>query len=250
MKTFIRSIINKLGYSLNSNQYVLKPFLENRGVLKLDFDHIISKYLLLNKKVNEPFIFLQIGTFDGIISDPIRKYIIKFNWNGIMLEPQPTPYLKLKKLYSESSNILVLNFALSHHNGISKLYILEGDELPEWSKGMASFSKENILKHKSLINNIDSCIKEIEINTINFEELFNRHSIKRLDLLQIDTEGFDVTVLQLFPFHILKPSIIHFESKHIPKKELEAVLYKLIELGYFIAKDGEEDMTAVLDLYQ
>lgn len=248
MKKIIRSILKHLGYTLNSTKYILKPFLKNHKVAELNFDHIVAKYILLDKKGDEGFNFLQIGTFDGIISDPIRKYIVKFHWYGIMLEPQPIPFAKLEKLYFQNKNVVVLNYALGETKGVSKIYTLEGDELPEWSKGMASFSKPNILKHKELINNLEDYIKEIEIKTINFKALFTEQCIERLDLLQIDTEGYDATILNLFPFHKLKPAIIHFESKHIAKLELEKLLDKLIKHGYSIAKDGAEDMTAVLEI--
>jgi hypothetical protein len=82
---------------------------------------------------------------------------------------------------------------------------------------MASFDKQNILKHRDVVDNLENYIRKIEIDTINFELLFNQHSINHLDLLQIDAEGFDAVIIKLFPFERIKPSIIHFESKHIPK---------------------------------
>lgn len=50
----------------------------------------------------------------------------------------------------------------------------------------------------------------------------------------------------MLPFDKLKPKIIHFESKHIPKDQLEQVLDFLISNGYKVARDREEDMIAVL----
>jgi hypothetical protein len=124
---------------------------------------------------------------------------------------------------------------------------LEGEGIPEWSKGMASFDKQNILKHANLIPNLKNYVKQIEVKTVTFDEILSMKSLVQLDLLQVDTEGFDAEVILMFPFNILKPGIIHFESKHIPKARLEQLLDILIAKGYYIARDGEEDMLAILE---
>jgi hypothetical protein len=65
--------------------------------------------------------------------------------------------------------------------------------------------------------------------------------------LNISTSySFDAEIIRMFPFSSLKPSIIHFESKHIPKENLENLLDYLVGLGYDIAPDRGEDMLAVL----
>jgi FkbM family methyltransferase len=187
-----------------------------------------------------------VGAFDGVQCDPIIHYIDKYNWKGVMLEPQPVPFAKLKERYNHNKRIAIRNAAISPSTGKTVLYTLDGDDLPSWSKGMASFNRENILKHNYLFPDINNRIKEIEVDTIAFEHLLKEESISTLDLLQIDTEGYDAEIIKMFPFDTVKPKIIHFESKHISKSSLENVLDLLISLDYKIARDGEEDMMAVL----
>lgn len=247
IKRLLKNLINKAGYNVVGIKYVLKQILTDTNILHLDFDHVLSKYLMLSKKDTTEFTFIQIGAFDGVECDPLYKYLQKYNWKGIMLEPQPIPFGKLKKQYENRVNLSILNAALSDRRGKTILYVLEGNDIPEWSKSMASFSKQNILKHEYLIPDLEKYIKEIEIDTITFDTLFADNSIDKLDLLQIDTEGFDAEILKMFPFHRLKPHIIHFESKHIPKPGLEQLLDNLIGYGYRIAHDRGEDMVAVLE---
>jgi len=246
MKNIIKTLLSKSGYKIGSTKYILKQFLQEDHVLKLNFDHVLSEYIL-NKPAAEPFSFIQIGAFDGIECDPLRKYLLKYNWQGVLMEPQPKPFGKLKKEYEGRPGLNVLNAAISKTSGQTALFILEGDDLPEWSKGMASFDKHNILKHDYLFPGIEKYIRKIEIETISFEEIFKMNSLQRLDLLQVDTEGFDAEIIFMFPFNKLKPSIIHFESKHIKKPNLEKLLDFLIENGYRFAYDGQEDMVAVLE---
>ncbi len=247
IKEILKNILGKAGYKVTSTKYVLRQFLHPSGILELDFDHVISKYLIHNKQPDDSFNFIQVGAFDGVECDPLLKYLQRFNWNGIMLEPQPQPFNKLIERYNGRDGISVRNAAISSSNGKSTLYTLDGNGLPEWASGMASFDKNNILKHEYMFPEIKDHIKEIEVDTITFQQLFADHSLNKLDLLQIDTEGFDAEILQMFPFHLIKPGIIHFESKHIPKWNLEKVLDDLLAKGYKIARDREEDMIAFLE---
>jgi FkbM family methyltransferase len=172
--------------------------------------------------------------------------MIKYNWKGVMMEPQLKPYQKLAREYTEQQQLTILNAAISDKDGTAKLFVIGNDNVPEWAKSIASFSKQNILKHSYLIPGLEQMIYETEIKTISFQSLFDNYSIKELDLLQTDTEGYDASILRMFPFDIFKPAIIHFESKHISKDELERTLDLLIAKGYLIQRDGEEDMMAVL----
>jgi len=147
MKDIIKSALKKSGYKLSNTKYILRQVLQDEHVLKLEFDHVLSKYLIDNDKLSQ-FTFIQVGAFDGVECDPLRKYLLKYDWKGIMLEPQPAPFERLKKQYSDRPNLSILNAALSKAKGKTGLYILEGDNLPEWTKGMASFDKQNILKHR------------------------------------------------------------------------------------------------------
>jgi len=245
MKKLIKNIFKKAGYTVANNRYMLKQELDRVGIIDLDFDHVLSKYLILDKIGMQPFFFLQIGAFDGISCDPIHKYIQKYKWSGIMLEPQPKPFKELVDSYQDNKNIKVVNAALSDTKGDRTLYILQGDHLPAWAKSMASFSRGNILKHECFIDEIEKYVVSISVPTINFDALISENGITTIDLLQIDTEGFDSEILSMFPFEKIKPALIHFESKHIEKKTLEDTLDRLISFGYMVARDGQEDMVAV-----
>ena len=245
IKRILKNIVDKLGYRVNSNKYIPKPLQNKDNILALDFDHVLSKYLINKNKESDVF-FIQIGTFDGIECDPLRKYLLKYNWTGLMMEPQPGPFKRLENEYATRKGLVLLNAAIGKECVKSMLYTIESNHVPEWAKGMASFNREVILKHTSLFPHIEEYIKEVEVDTLSFEYLFNEFAIKHIDVLQIDTEGYDANIIQMFPFNKVMPAIIHFESKHIAKAELKKTLDILLAKGYKIARDGEEDMTAVL----
>jgi len=238
-------MVGRMGYEIRSLKYIPKQFARDQDTLKITFDHVIYRHMA-EKAGDDPFFFVQVGAFDGKDCDPLYKFIGRYSWSGILLEPQPEAFGKLMALHGGNSRMTLVNAAIAKTESKVDFYILEGDDLPSWSKGMASFDIGNILKHRELIPSIDQHIRKTQVDCVTFASLFSRYSITRLDLLQVDTEGFDAEVIYMFPFDVLKPAIIHFESKHLGKTKLEGVLDYLIPMGYRVAYDGAEDMLVVL----
>lgn len=244
VKNFIKKIAETLGYTITGIKYIPKQFVQKINILGLNFDHVIYNHLSTEDEPGK-FFFIQIGAFDGKECDPLYKHIVRYNWSGIFLEPQPGPFKDLMNLHRErTSNLSFINAAISDAIETKILYTLTGD-IPVWAKGMASFNKQNILKHSNLLPDIEKNIEQTTIDCITFEKLFSTYSVNRLDLLQVDTEGFDAEIIYMFPFKLLKPTVIHFESKHLSKNSLERLLDFLGSQGYEFCYDGEEDIVAV-----
>ena len=53
-------------------------------------------------------VFIQVGAYDGVSTDPLRKYIGRCGWRGVMLEPQPGPAGRLRDLYAGNDGIVVM----------------------------------------------------------------------------------------------------------------------------------------------
>ena len=70
------------------------------------------------------------------------------------------------------------------------------DKLPDYAKGVASFNKNHLLKFKIP----DESIIEEDVECISMDSLFRNLEIDRLDLLQIDTEGYDAEIIREIDF--------------------------------------------------
>lgn len=204
---------------------------------------------------NSSFFVLQIGANDGLINDPIVNLIRKYKWKGVLLEPQPYVFNeKLAPLYSHQSDIKLENAAISKDEGVMPLHIVSFSQ-KRWATGLASFVKESL---EEKINNgyIEKCAQRfgdrlpekkadylttIPVPTISFQTIFNTYNLKKIDLLQIDTEGYDWEIIQLFPFEKLKPQIISFEIERLNELELQNCVSFLKNNGYsfqIIDRDG------------
>lgn len=61
-------------------------------------------------------------------------------------------------------------------------------------------------------------------------------------MLQIDTEGFDAAILQLFEIPARKPAIVRFEHKHLTLADHERSVELLVRQGYRIYAHGTDTL--------
>ena len=240
----IKRGLGALGYQVQGTRYCPRQLLDPGLLRRLEFDDVVCRRMF---EVGREFTFIQVGAFDGISTDPLHKYIQTCGWRGVLIEPQPRPAARLHELYASNDQLVILQAALDDKCGERTLFTVESDSVPAWAGGMASFERDNIVKNSYLIPGLEAMIKEITVNCITFDDVMQKLSSPRLDLLQIDAEGTDGYILSLFPFDRIKPAIVHWESKNLTKLQQEEALDILRRQGYRFARSGEEDMLAVCD---
>ena len=242
MKKLIRYMLGRSGYRIEGTRYTPRHLLIQDSVRSLELDDVICRHMIEH---GTNCSFIQIGAYDGISTDPLRRYIERFGWHGVMLEPQPGPAKKLRELYPPDRGIEILEAALDHQRGTRSLYTVDIDHLPTWVGGMASFDRAHLLKHDYLVADIEKLIRELNVECVTFDDVLARLPDLKVDLLQIDAEGADGVILSLFPFERIKPPIVHWEIKNMTRIMQEEALDLLCSHGYLVARSGGEDMLAV-----
>jgi hypothetical protein len=95
-------------------------------------------------------------------------------------------------------------------------------------------------KHYLLLNGDRhrGALKTITVPALTLESLLAKHRVERVNLLQIDTEGFDFEIIKMIDFQRMKPEIIHYENNFLnrrQKSECSRILgeqnYALLNLG-------------------
>jgi len=204
---------------------------------------LISDY---SKQKAGNFTVIQIGANDGITNDPIHKFIKRDNWKGVLLEPQKDVFdTYLKKIYAKNKGIVCLNAALGETDSFNTLYKI-GFSNARWATGLASFNKDVLIKAFtegsvkintdkegiSIPENEDERIVSEKVQMICFRTIIEKYNIQSVDLLQIDTEGFDFEVIKMFDFTRIRPKMIVFEETHIPPATLIKCYDFLHDRGY------------------
>lgn len=193
-------------------------------ILKQKSRDVNSVQYWLNKYFKNTNSFIvQIGSNDGVTGDPIYYLALsKSRSNVLLVEPVPYLFEKLKQNYPDKRRFIFENVAINDGSKqkfyyVKKEAVNELEHLPVWYDQLGSFYKENIIKHLDGV--LTPHIEELTIEGLTLKELFKRNNVNDLDLLHIDTEGYDWKILSQLDLNKYKPTIILFEHKHLLEKE-------------------------------
>jgi len=219
----------------------------------------LSEFIDNFSKANIGLYVIQIGANDGYNRDPFVKYIKRDKWRGILLEPQRYVFETfLKKLYKNSERITPFNYALDNKNGIRKIYRL-GFSNARWATGLTSFDRSfledaidrgHVAGHAKrsgikLPKDKEDFIIEESIETITPQNLMTKGNMQKVDLLAIDTEGYDLEVIKLFDIPNLKPRVIVYENMNLSDQD-QASAINLLESNNYKTKHIKKDTIAML----
>ena len=189
---------------------------------------------------------LQIGANDGFNHDPVHKFIKRDKWRGILIEPQKYVFDKyLSKLYENTNDIITLNAALGEKDGVQPVYKISFTN-DRWASGSTTFYKENLqgkvdngtITRLAVKNGIippdspDDFIVEEFVDIVSPKTLKEKYNIKELDVLMIDTEGYDFEIIKMITNVGLLPEVILFEHSHLSEEDAGICQLFLKEKGY------------------
>jgi len=195
---------------------------------------------------------LQIGANDGITHDPIHKFIKRNKWSGVLLEPLPDVFKnKLQKIYHLDKNIELVNKALGKEDGRATIYKV-GFSDARWATGLTSFNKEVIIKAFNNGYVFKQALKEglevpadwnkrivaLEIDVVSVSTLLDQYRLEDINVLQIDTEGYDYEVLKMFNLKEIRPDLVIYENDHLSDHDKEESYRLLRNADYQIHHYG------------
>jgi FkbM family methyltransferase len=233
MKSIIQKVLGIFGIKVikakNYRRYLPKPCVDNVEI-------VVRFYQLMNKKIK----ILQVGACDGVTSDSINGYIKAGSVEGFLVEPSQTNFEKLKTFYANFQNATLINAAIGEKDEIRDFYSVKdagrwSDNA--WARQLASFYKPHLLKHGIEENEIS--IEKVQCYTVS--TIVNKYQIKDLDVLLIDTEGYDGEIVKMALKQKIYPNFIVFENVQLLKiyhqAELDSLYQMLKNNGYVWTHD-------------
>ncbi len=114
-----------------------------------------SKYL----EIVQTGTFILVGANEGISTDDVLSEIVrKHNWKGLLIEPVPGIFEKLKFNYREfTQRLTFINSAISTTAGEQEFYSIDTTKEPvppQWLSELGSFDEAVILKHRTVFPRI------------------------------------------------------------------------------------------------
>lgn len=189
-------------------------------------------YILLKLFISKKIFFVKIGASEtNIKNDVLAKFINVFNCQGVLIEPNPIYFNRIKKNYSEK--FTCLNLAISNKNSLRNLFTIKKRFLNSLNTleqqsllRKSSFYKEQVIA--ALIKRgVDKKIfvKKIIVKTLDINSLLNKY--KSANLLFIDAEGHDYVILKKINLKKFKIKTIIFENRHLSQISLKDKLKKI-----------------------
>jgi 2-O-methyltransferase len=158
-------------------------------------------------------IIVEAGAFDG---NDTRKMALQWP-QGIIhaFEPVPEIYERLLKNTNMLPNVHHYPFALSDHTGESEFYISEKPSKPGIASQAGSIHKpKERLSHSPII-----FPRMATVHTITLDQWADENRVKAIDLLWLDTQGHELTILQAAPKMIHHIRVVLAEVSFIESYE-------------------------------
>ena len=185
-------------------------------------------------RAGRPLRFVQIGSNDGVLHDPIHQVVRACGWTGVLVEPLSDLFGQLVANYDGVPGLAFENVALGRQDGTTTMYRVEprpGD--PYWVGLLASFDRDVILSKADVLTDVAARLIEVGVETVTLETLVRRNGLETIDLLHVDAEGYDYAVLEQIDFSApWAPAFIIYEKEHFGTATRRAARRLLADAGY------------------
>lgn len=215
-------------------------------------DRPIAAVLHAFGRANPDAFFVQVGAHDGTQLDPLRDQIRARRWSGIMVEPVPYVFERLQANYGAHPRIALENIAIADRDGTLPFHHLPeadaGDDTWRWYDALGSFRRDVLLSHERQIPDIADRVVTSEVPCLTFERLCAKHGVEVIDVVQIDTEGYDDVVLDGIDLVRHRPGVVLFERLHLDEATHRRCTDRLVAHGYEWISDPMDTLAVRADV--
>ncbi len=181
------------------------------------FDYFQQKKIikLINNKFLKPLVVFDVGAHHG---ETIRLFLKKLKIEKIYsFEASPKNFEVLKRKISKNQiNKKVEIFNLGLGDKISKNYINQVIESSSSTINQLNEGSKYFKKKKRILNvkEQDVFYHKIPISILTLDSFVEKHNVKNIDLLKIDTEGYEFNVLKGALKYSQRIKLIYFEHHY------------------------------------
>lgn len=202
---------------------VREPTLNLRSSLR----YFVADQLLRDRA----FTFLQIGAYDGRDDDDLRELVIEHRLQGVLVEPQPLAFARLQETYRNQPQLTLLQAAIAERPGTRNLYCRR-----DATSMAASFDRDILLKHGIPASEVVA----VRVACHSVDTVLATAGLERVDLVQIDAEGYDYEIIRTIDFARIRPAIVRFEFRHLSNRDADACLALLAGHSYRFLVEGRD----------
>jgi FkbM family methyltransferase len=177
--------------------------------------------------------FVDIGAHDGVSYSNSLFFERELGWRGVCVEPIPEVFEKLKN----NRRCACVQACVDEKPGRVRFTKITG--YGEMLSGISEkYDPRHLERIGQTVQREGGRIEEIEVESISPGVLLDAHAIHRIDVLNIDTEGNEWTILKCWPFTRIKPRVILVENNYGDFRNREF----LASHGYRLVKTLGDDI--------
>lgn len=232
-------------YLPSNFRMAMRPPLQCLGILDTlnAFDSVLMK-----RFKGKPCSVVQVGANDGKLADPLYSWLVRARpwtrrWTGLLIEPIPCVFDRLKANYAGRHGVQTLNAAISEHRGLLKLWMIAPEAGPALGLNphfelLASADRAHIT---GLMGpRIEPYLREIAVPCLSLADAIQESSISHVDVLVVDAEGHDWVILKQIDFQTIAPMIVLYEHAHLSPADRLDCARMFEQHGYQVTEDGED----------
>ena len=200
-------------------------------------DYFNQKKILniLKKKIQNKLVIIDVGAHFG---ETISIFKRNFDYKKIYsFEASPLNFKILKNNHPNglNSNIEIYNYALGERK--AEYFINQAVESSSSTINDLNLKSKYFSKKLSVLNIKDqkSYLKKIPIKIITLDSFIDDKKINKIDLLKIDTEGYELNILKGLERNFNKIKLIYFEHHY---DDMIIKNYKFSDINNLLIKFG------------
>lgn len=136
--------------------------------------------------------FLSLGENDGETFSNVRALALS-GWCGVMVEPSPRAFQRLKTLYSQNKKGCFYLYSCAIGIANTKITLFESGELVK--QGDVALVSTIVEKETERFKRVTP-YEPVQVDCFRWKTFLNRVKIKKFDMISIDIEGMDLDVIE------------------------------------------------------
>lgn len=176
-------------------------------------------------------------------TDPLCPFILHHNWRGVLIEPVPKIFEKLKNNYAGYPHLHFENVAISDTRKTCEFYVV--NENSDYLKRnphlknecggpcgdlVGSLDKSYVLRCKPDLSEKD--LKVLKVPCVTLQDIVDKYLLDWIDVPHINAEGYDEKILLRIDFSRIPPRFIIFEHSANPFDQYLSLLNYLSSHRY------------------
>jgi FkbM family methyltransferase len=185
---------------------------------------------------------VQIGSNDGRRNDPLWPFRDYGGLRGLLVEPSAQAFDALRRNYAPyAGRFSLAQVAVCAESGLRPFFsFAPAPALPAGAEQLGTLDEELLRAHARALRLPESSVQSVDTRCVTFDELCTENGVGGIDVLLIDAEGSDFTILRQVDLAARGVILLAFEHCHLSEDDLDAAHAMLRAGNYDLLAHGSD----------